>query len=222
MLEPDPGAATAMHPLEKLRLLLPTFFLRSPFVAANLAACVGVGLAALRRDRLAWVFAALAVASTIGLALALPRGRYFAPLFPALAALGVAAWLRFGGRLRFAGAALVLAAPLLPAFPPEAPDLILLRELVLAPRSFEPEHPYTACIRAGDLVVAEDASRVAWITDATTIWLPASRRDFWRVVEAHPVDWVHLERRTELVDERFTARFPPRPECGPGLYGDGP
>ncbi len=218
MLEPSTSAPTAMHPLEKARLLLPAMLISWPVASANLSACVGVVVAAFRRERLSLLFLLLALATTVGLSLALPRGRYFAPLFPTLLALGVAGWMRFGGRLRAPAIALLLAAPLLPSIPREAPDLTLMRRLVFGSEGGEIDDPWAPCVGPGDLVVAENASRVMWISDATTIWLPASERDFWRVVEAHPVTRVYLERRRELLTDRFAQAFEPMPECGPNLY----
>jgi 4-amino-4-deoxy-L-arabinose transferase-like glycosyltransferase len=218
MIDPDATAATAMNPVRKVQLLLPAMIVSWPVASANLSACIGVFLAALRRDRLSILFLLLSLATTLGLSLALPRGRYFAPLFPSLLVLGVVAWMRFGGRLRAAALAVLLAAPLLPPLPREAPDLTLLRRLVFHAELRDVPTPSRSCIRENDLVVGESASRLAWTTDATTIWMPASEEDFWRIVDAHPVEWVYLQRRSELLTERFAREFAPSPECGPWLH----
>jgi 4-amino-4-deoxy-L-arabinose transferase-like glycosyltransferase len=221
MIEPDPNAPTAIDPFEKARLLLPQFILFWPLASANLAACAGLFVACIRRNRLSLVFLALAVATTIGLSFALPRGRYFAPLFPTLVTLGLAGWLVLRTRWKWLGVAALVAAPLLPAFPPSAPDLRFLRQIILHSGEVEfPATPWAPCLAEANepLVVAEDASKIVWKSDATTIWLPATRADFWRVVEDHPVEFAYIETRRELLDEKFSQHFDPRSDCGPHLY----
>jgi 4-amino-4-deoxy-L-arabinose transferase-like glycosyltransferase len=221
MLEPDPSAPTAIAPLEKAKLLLPQFLLFWPPASANLAACSGLVVACVRRNRLSLCFAGLALATTVGLSFALPRGRYFAPLFPTLFTLGLVGWLSLRNRWKWLAVAALLAAPLLPAFPPSAPDLAFLRQIILRSGKVEfPENPWAPCLAAASppLVVAEDASKIAWISDATTIWLPASTRDFWRVVDGHPVEFAYIGGRKELLDARFAREFAQRADCGPHLY----
>jgi len=221
MIEPDPNAPTAMDPFAKARLLLPQLFLFWPLASANLAACVGLFVACVRRNRLAICFAALAIATTVGLAFALPRGRYFAPLFPPLVTLGLVGWLELRTRWKWLGVAVLVAAPLLPPFPPSAPDLAFLRRVILDLGRVEfPAAPWVPCLSAAGkpLVVAEDASQIAWKSDATTVWLPATKADFWRIVDGHPVEFAYIAGRRDLLDERFAERFEPRRDCGPNLY----
>jgi 4-amino-4-deoxy-L-arabinose transferase-like glycosyltransferase len=222
MLEPDVHSEMAMHPLEKLRLLLPMLLLLWPPAAANLSACAGLALACWRRERVAWGHLLLAGATTLIVAIALPRGRYFVPLLPALLAIGSASWLRYGGRLRLPGLALLLLAPLLPSVPIEAQDMALYRLMLRAPprtaQAPRSPEPWQACLGPGDVVFAEEASALAWKTDALTIWLSASAADFWTIVEREPVSHVYLRRRTDLRTPRFERSFEPLPGCGPFLY----
>jgi len=225
MLVPDVTAPWAMDPVEKARTLLPVFLAQWPLASANLSACVGLLVACFRRDRLSLAFALLAVGTTIGLSLALPRARYFAPMFPALLVLGTTGWLRFGGRIRYIGLALLLAAPLIPSIPEEFNDMQLFRTVLL-----EAEHrpeiiidrgpDWAQCIARVEkpLVVGEDASAVVWLTEATTIWLPALEDDFWEVIGRYPVNFVRIRERRDLITPRFEEEFELLPGCGPNLY----
>lgn len=221
MLEPDVSSALAMHPVAKLRLLLPMILLQWPPASANLSACFALLLACWRRDRVAWGILLLSAATTGIIAIALPRGRYFVPLLPALLAVGAASWLRYGGRARWIGLALLLLAPVLPSWPREAPDLALYRALLREP----PPHPapgarepWVACLSPDDLVFAEDASRVVWETGALTIWLAAGEADFWTIALRYPIDFVRIRTRKDLLTPRFEAEFEAPPECGGTLY----
>jgi len=221
MLQPDIHSEFAMDPVTKLRVSLPMILLHWPPASANLSACVALVLGSVRRDRLAWGVLLLAVATTLIVAIALPRGRYFVPLVPSLLGVGAACWLRHGGRLRGVGLALLLLAPVLPTFPQEAADLSLYRAALRGPPTksprIEPE-PWAACVKAGDLVLAEDASRVVWDTGAVTIWMAASNADFWTILERYPVDSVLIESRRDLLTGRFRQEFVAPPECGGALY----
>jgi 4-amino-4-deoxy-L-arabinose transferase-like glycosyltransferase len=223
MLEPDIGAPTAMNPFEKARVLLPALVMNWPLASANLSACIGVGLACVRRDRLAACFAILALATTVGLAFALPRGRYFAPLFPALLVLGVTSWIRYGRVWKWLGLPFLLVAPLLPPFPPESPDLKFMRKLVREYKADEPlthSDPWLPCLKQAEapLIMGENASRIAWMSDVTTIWLPATEQDFWRIVETHPIEFVFISTRKDLLTSKFLEHFKALPECGVNLY----
>jgi 4-amino-4-deoxy-L-arabinose transferase-like glycosyltransferase len=223
LINPTPDSPLAMDPLEKVRILLPLMFLNWPLAAANFSACVGLGIACVKRNALGISFAGLAVATTVGLSLALPRGRYFAPLFPGLLVLGVAGWWSLKGRVKWLGLALLLASPLLPPVIDPAPDLVFARGLLgdHEGRTDEEEAVFARCVRdqpTPPIIVAEDASRVVWQTDATTIWLPATSEDFWRIVSEYPVRFVYMVTRQDLLGPRFSATFAPRKDCGPGFY----
>ena len=221
MIAPDLGSPLAMHPIAKLRLLLPMLVLQWPPASANLAACAGLLLACWRRSPVALGHLLLAAATTGIVAIALPRGRYFVPLLPALLAIGAASWLRYGGRARGVGVALLLLAPVLPTWPPEAGDLAFFRAVLRAEPgrvSRSEAEPWVACLSPADLVVAERASDVVWKTGATTIWLTCSEADFWTIVERYPVDFARVTRRKDLLTPRFHAAFEPVPDCGPTLY----
>jgi 4-amino-4-deoxy-L-arabinose transferase-like glycosyltransferase len=221
MIEPSIDAPTAMDPFEKARLLLPQLFLQWPLAAANLSACVGLLVACVRRNRLAIAFAVLAIATTVGLSFALPRGRYFAPLFPTLVTLGIGSWLALRSHWKWLAVAVLIAAPVLPEFPTPGPDLRFIRRLILRTDKLEfPEESWSGCLKAAEpaVVVAEDASMVGWKTDLTTIWLPATRDDFWRIVGEHDPEFVYIVTRRDLLDAEFAESFESRGECGPNLY----
>jgi hypothetical protein len=190
LLEPDFSSSAAIAPWQKARSAVPEIVRRWPPASANLVACAGVILACVRRDRLALGWLALAGATTAAIAFAFPRGRYFAPLVPVMIALGAAAWMRYGGRLRLPALLLLLFAPLLPTFPPEASDLSVARWFVAHAKQTSRPTEWAKCLSDRPLVVAEDAPLVNWVTDAVTIWLPASERDLWRIVERYPIEFL--------------------------------
>lgn len=228
----DPLAApAATPPLEKLRIALPTVMGHWPVLSAGLAASAGVALGCLRRDRTSLGFLALALLTTLSLVLTIVAARYFAPLVPCLVAVGAAAWWRFGGPLRIPALALILVTPLLPALPGHAHDLRLLHASFAALRESVRSGTYSddaierdedalrRCLAGRPLVIAEQASRTAWVTDAVVIYRPVLARDFWRVLDEHPVEWVELEPGRRGFDTaEFAARFEPHPECGPNFY----
>jgi 4-amino-4-deoxy-L-arabinose transferase-like glycosyltransferase len=218
MIEPRLDAPWAMDPREKFKLFFPMMVERSPFVAANAAACVGLALAALKRDRESLLFVALAAVTTVGLAFVLARGRYFAPLFPVLLALGVAGWRRHGGRFSTLGLALLLAAPWLPPAVEKAQDLALFEALVPTPRRAPPPPPWAPCLGPENLVMGDDASRLAWVSDATTLWMPASAPEFWQIADGYPVEFFYVNERKDVLDHRFAAAFETVPGCGPDFY----
>jgi 4-amino-4-deoxy-L-arabinose transferase-like glycosyltransferase len=228
-VEPDLASEVAVHPLAKARLQLPLLLRYWPPASANLAACVGVAVACVRRERTSLAFAALALATTVGIAFAMALGRYFVPLLPVLLALGAAGWLRFGGRLGAAALALLLAAPLLPAFPRQAPDLGWTRLRVEGIRAIaRGEAPGSAdwtgavgaerCLSPRTLLVGQLVSPLVWHTGTLAIHFPAEREEFWRIVEEYPVDFVQLRNPKRVSAERFARRFAPRRDCGEDLY----
>ena len=74
------------------------------------------------------------------------------------------------------------------------------------------------CIPPGAVVLAEKAPRVAWLTDATAVYLPASDEDLWTIVEGEPISFVQITRWQDTDRQRFDATFTPRPDCAPDLY----
>jgi hypothetical protein len=229
-LEPDLESGVAVGAWEKFSRNLPLLLRFFPLASANLAALVGVVWACARGSRTSWAFVALALATTLVAAMAMPLGRYYVPLIPLLLALGAASWLRFGGRAAPPALLLILAAPWLPQFPAEAPDLALAHSEIAAARERVRAHPELAgaqraraaalgrCIEAGSVVLAEKAPEVAWLTSATAIYLPASNADLWTIVEDEPVSFVQITRWQDTDRERFDATFAPRPDCAPDLY----
>ena len=106
-----------------LRTQLPPLLAHLPFASVNLAAFAGVLLGCVRRDACCGWLAAVGIASLVLAALTHPTGSELVPWMPAWIALGVAAWMRYGGWLRAPALALLLAAPLLPALPTPMGDL---------------------------------------------------------------------------------------------------
>lgn len=228
-MEPDLTSATAMDPFEKARQQLPRLLRYWPLASANLAACVGVVLACVKRDRPSLAFGLLAVGTTVAIAFALAMGRYFVPLVPLLLAFGVAGWVRFGGKLRIPGLILLLAAPLLPAIPATAPDLALARDGIAtareagaAPpslqRTIDAARAARGCLSEDTLIVGQYVSPLVWETGTLAIYLPSTREDFWKIVNAHPVDFVQIRQRRLVGAIELERHFVARPDCGEHLY----
>lgn len=230
-LEPDLASPVAVNPFAKAARQLPTLLLHWPPASANLAACVGVALACVRRERTALACAALAIVTTVGIAFALALGRYFVPLLPVVLACGCAGWWRFGGALRAPGTALVLLAPLLPSFPATAPDLQWTRNRVEEFRALARSDPERAargwvdvsgaprCMGPGTVVVGDRVAPLVWETDAVGIHLPRSVDDVDRLLDRVPVDFVQVRDARRMPAARFAREFEPRPECGEDVYG---
>lgn len=194
-------------------------------------ALLGVVLGCVRRDRLCLGFVALLLLNLLLLGFTIAGGRYLVPLAPTLFALGAAAWWRHGGRLRVAALALMLAAPWLPAHLSEAPDVALHRQIMEDYRTAFREDGAAAremgaeragvrrCVAPGSLVVAADATRLAWDAEAIAIYRPARDADFWKLVDELPVAWLQIAPRDPLAaTEALRERFRPRPDCARDLY----
>ena len=223
--QPDLASRAAAEPVSKLAAQLPFLLGRLPFASANLVAFAGLLLGCLRRDLLCLAFTALCAATLVVAALALPLGRYLAPLFPVMLALGAAAWLRFGGRLRGPALALLLLAPALPGVPAELPDLAVIRATREAARGAgngaTPPEALAAlrrCLAGRPLVLAQAAPRLAWDADAVAIYAPDAPPAFWHILAEQPVAFVQLDDPGRLSAERIAAALAPRPDCGPGIY----
>ena len=133
------------------------------------------------------------------------------PVWPLLLAAGFALGGEHGavaqvllGAVHLASIAAALALALLHAPPTQSPRVA-------------PE-PWATCVKAGDLVLAEDASRIVWDTGAVTIWVAAGNADFWTILERYPVDYVLITSRRDLLTRRFQREFEAPPECGGALY----
>ncbi len=232
MLSPDISSPAAMNPFTKAALQLPAILTRWPLANANVVACLGVLLACIRRDPLSLAFAITAGSFTVALSFALAKGRYFMPLVPTLLALGAAGWSRYGGRLGIPALVLLLAAPLVPDFPPALEDISFQRAATAELRREHREGrlefgdkrrattALSRCLTDRDLVVAEDASELVWLTGAVAIQLPATEADLWTIVDAHPVRYLRVgpALRRRLSADVLAARFRPRPDCGPDFY----
>jgi hypothetical protein len=133
----------------------------------------------------------------------------------AVGTAGFAALGRWPARLGAAGAVL---ASLLPPLVPTASDLAVLDFALHGPRAASTPHAWERCLSERTLVFGERAGEIAWRTDATAIWLTATEADFWQVVERHPVDFVYVDVRRDLLTPRFRKAFAPRPDCGEHLH----
>jgi len=136
-------------------------------------------------------------------------------------ALGVAGWLRYGGRLRVPALALLLLAPLLPSLPAPLPDVRLIGSFLAQVRS-RPAAPAVdpreaSCLAERPRVIAEQAARIAWQHDLVAIYAPVQPEALRRIVAEHPVALVQLR------DERRKPppAFEPRADCGEGWYAPG-
>lgn len=215
-LEPDFTSRVAADPLVKARQQLPLLLRQLPFASANLAAFAGVLLACWRRDALSLGFAFCAGTTLLVVAFALAMGRYFAPFLPVMLALGVAGWLRYGGRLRVPALALLLLAPLLPSFPAPLPDVAWIRGFPHEARARGPRQAAAdaPCLEGHPLVLAEDAARLVWRHDVIAIYAPSRPEVIRRIAERYPIALAYLPDAGRLPDTGFAAR----PDCGPGWY----
>lgn len=216
----DPAGVAAQLPsaAAKAWTLLPTLVVSSPFLSANLVACVGLVVACVRRQRIGLFVVLAAALWTVSIAFVLPRGRYFAPLVPVVIAVGTAGFGVLGRWPARLGAAGAVLASLLPPLVPLASDLAVLDLVMRTPRGSATPSAWERCISERTLVLGERAGEIAWRTDATAIWLTATEPDFWQVVERHPVDFVYIDERRDLLTPRFLERFAARPDCGEHLY----
>jgi hypothetical protein len=217
----DPAQPPALAAaLAKVASQGPRLLAHLPLASANLAALAGVALACVRRDALALAFAATVAGTLVVVAAALPLGRYFVPLFPVLFALGAAGWIRYGGRLRLPALALLLAAPLLPAFPRPLPDVAFLRAQrgTAAGAGETTPRERGDCLSDRSRVIAQDAARVTWRTGAVAVYAPLAPETFWRIVDAHPVDFALISHPPLVTSARFAQHFQARPDCGPHVY----
>jgi hypothetical protein len=230
-LSPDLRSPMAMDPVTKIIQQLPVLLSRWPLTNANLLACVGALVACVRRDPPSLLFGIVAGVSTVGLSAALLKGRYFMRLVPTLLALGVAGWVRFGGRLRIPALLLLLAAPLLPSFPGAMADIDFQATVTARVRQAYREGQPTGlddrraaterlsrCLTPRDIVLSDDGAEIVWLTGAVAIQLAGTEADFWTIVDEYPVGYLRGERLRNTSRERLAERFRPRPDCGPDLY----
>lgn len=224
-VEPDLESELAMHPLRKLPRNLVTLLRHWELASANLAACVGVALACVRRERLALAGALVALGTTLGVALVLPLGRYFVPLLPVWLALGAAGWARHGGRLAWPALVLLVLGGFLPAVPDEAGDMKFFRAGVRASRGAGAPLPVTTpgapCFEGRPVVLARAAARVAWEANAIAIYAPVFPDEWWRIADDHPVRYAQVPQPGRL-GPRFATAFGARPDCGPDFYERAP
>lgn len=221
VLEPSRSDPLAIAPLEKVAMLAPVLLSHLPLASANLSACVGVGLGCLRRDGASLVFATFAAGVALAVLLTAVLGRYFAPLVPALLALGAAGWWRYGGRLRAVGLVWLLAAPLLPAVPGHLPDIELLRLLLRTPAASVPvpiDPALVRCLSGESVVITAQAPEISWATGAIAIHPTARSEDFWRIVDRYPVRFVRPWPGFRVAREALEEVFVLRPDCGADVY----
>lgn len=228
MIEPDLTSSAAMDPLDKMRLLLPTALLHWPLWTGNAVACAGWWLGCIRRERLSLSLLGVAVVTTVVISTMALRGRYLIPFIPVMIGLGSAAWIRYGGRLRYPALALMLLVPLVPTFPKTLYDTRLAHEHLDQVRARVQSGEYVSDTRAakfarclGDqpLVIAQNAAAVNWAADTVTLHMTRTDEDFWRLVADYPIEYVRLRRKHRLIENpRFVERFSGAPECGDVVY----
>ena len=223
LFELQPEQAAHADPLVKLTTQLPLLLASFPYASVGLAAFIGVLLGVVRRDAFCAVWAAVAVLSLLLAAVTFPHGAEVAPLFPAMIALGAAAWMRYGGWLRAPALVLVAVAAWLPSYPDPPRDLRQLHNTQAYLRDASTREAPGArdalrrCLDGAPTVLAHGAPRVAWQTDAIALYAPVSEPAFWQIAEAHDVAFVQGHRPSDS-DGRFAAAFSPRPDCAPDLY----
>ena len=61
-------------------------------------------------------------------------------------------------------------------------------------------------------------SPLVWETGTLAIYLPSTREDFWKIVNAHPVDFVQIRQRRLVGAIELERHFVARPDCGEHLY----
>jgi len=228
MLEPDLNSPAAMHPLEKLAMLLPQAVVHWPLWTGNAVACAGWLWSCARRDRLGLSLFGVASVTTVLICMMALRGRYLIPFLPVVIALGSAAWFRFGGRLRYPALALLALAPHLPSFPAALYDTQLAYEFLdqtrQRTRRGEPlaggyPDAMVPCLSARPLVIAQSAALLNWAADTVTLHMTRTDADFWKLVDEHPIEFVRLQPSHRLLkDPRFLARFEAVPECGEAVF----
>ncbi len=224
MIEPDLTSAAAMDPWQKFQRLLPHALIHWPLLTANALGLAGIALACARRDRQAWAFLGVSLATTVVIALVAVRGRYLIPFVPAMLALGAAAWWRYGGALRIPALALLLLMPLLPRLPNELRDTKLAHGFVDKLPGLGPIDPgaaptFARCVEPHDLVIAFNAPAIHWRANSVTLHMTRTPEDFWYLVRNHPVTYVSLpENHAVVAQERFAETFVARPECGRGIF----
>ncbi len=221
---PQPGFAPDAW--SKVGQTLPWLFPWWPPALMALPACLGLLLGAARRDRASLAVLALLAMTTLLLLFSVPNPRYFVPLLPTLLAVGTAAWWRFGGPLRVPALVLVLATRWIP-MPIELAETAYLRAALERVRG-DPAHvrgleeasaALRHCVPRRALVLAMDATRIGWDADAIAIYSPVRQREFWQVLEEHPVAWVQIEPSHPWArSAAFRERFVQRSDCGDDLF----
>ena len=68
------------------------------------------------------------------------------------------------------------------------------------------------------VVIASDATTVAWYADAVAIQMPLRDDDFWQVVETHPVEFVVGAGPFRQASPGFRDTFVRRTDCGPNTF----
>jgi 4-amino-4-deoxy-L-arabinose transferase-like glycosyltransferase len=232
MIEPDLNSPAAMDPLDKLRLLLPTAFAHWPLWTPNAVACAGWLLGCIRREKLSLSLLGVAVVTTVVISTMALRGRYLIPFIPVMIGLGSAAWIQYGGRLRYPALMLMLLAPLAPTFPEALFDTRLahqhldqVRERMHSgsPIPDSMASKFASCLGSRPLVIAQNGAAVNWASNSVTLHMTRTDEDFWRLVGDYPVEYVRLQPKHRLLaSPRFLERFARSPECGSGVYRRSP
>ncbi len=228
MIEPDLTSPAAMDPFDKMRLLLPTAFAHWPLWTGNAVACAGWLLACIRRERLSLSLLGVTLVTTVVISTMALRGRYLIPFIPVMIGLGSAAWIRYGGQLRYPALAMMLLMPLVSPIPEALFDTRLahqhldqVRERTGGGESVldNMASDFARCLGNQPLVIAHNAPAVNWASNTVTLHMTRTDEDFWRLVGDYPVEYVRLRPKHHLRENsRFLKHFSSAPECGDGVY----
>lgn len=228
MLEP-PGVVLA-HPLLRAYEAVPSALLIWPVPAANLLAFGGLLLGCVYLSRPHLAIASAYFLSKLAITFVVIRSRYLIPFIPAVISLGSAAWVIYGGRFGKVALGLILLMPLAPTIP--VPDVFegVMNQAIAQARERERSHgdasvfilrdmrALTTCMDATSVVITSDATASAWFVDNIAIQMPQSEEDFWRLADAHSVDFIVGPARDRLSSARFLETFARRPDCGPSTF----
>jgi len=219
-----------LHPLLRAYESIPAAILVSPVPTANLVAFAGLLLGCFYWSRPHLAISSAYFLSKVAVAFVVIRSRYMIPFLPAVIALGSAAWTLYGGRVGKYALGLVLLVPFLPTIPlPDPIENVMMGSIEVAKdrtRSHgdAPEHFFrdmkavTNCLDKSSVVIASDATTVAWYADAVAIQMPLRDDDFWQVVETHPVEFVVGAGPFRQASPGFRDTFVRRTDCGPNTF----
>ena len=218
------------HPLLRAYEAVPSALLIWPVPAANLMAFAGLLLGCVYLSRPHLAIAGAYFLSKLAITFVVIRSRYLIPFIPAVISLGSAAWVIYGGRFGKVALGLVLLMPLAPTIP--VPDVFegLMNQAINQVRERERSHGdasefvlrdmrvLATCMDDTSVVLTSDATASAWFVDSIAIQMPQSEEDFWRLADAHSVEFIVGPAPNRVTSARFQKAFARRPDCGPSTF----